>query len=389
MDDLQRLVETLARRLGRSVAVDDLGFRLLAYSAHVDQADPVRTQIVLNREASPEVSAWVRRQGIGRAKGPTRVAGNAELGLLPRLCVPVRGHGVHFGYLWLIDPDHSLQPDDLTRAQQAADDAGALLFRDQIARDLEHAREGELLRDLFSDDAVVRRLAADQLLETGLLASRSGIVAICVQPLLVPGQVLEDAQHASLSAAVADVVARLPARECLRLVRPRHAVMLLPAATYAEHPDTAVVLHQRVSAALGGVEIVVGIGSPQDAVADALASARLAENVPRFRPVAAWTTLGVYAMLAALTVESLPADALHPAFNVLQSTEPDLLETLESFLDHAGDTSRVAHDLHVHRATVYSRIHRVEEVTGVSLDDGESRLALHLSIKLARLTGLI
>jgi DNA-binding PucR family transcriptional regulator len=43
----------------------------------------------------------------------------------------------------------------------------------------------------------------------------------------------------------------------------------------------------------------------------------------------------------------------------------------------------------VHRATVYSRIHRVEEITGVSLDDGESRLALHLSIKLARLTGLI
>jgi DNA-binding PucR family transcriptional regulator len=42
----------------------------------------------------------------------------------------------------------------------------------------------------------------------------------------------------------------------------------------------------------------------------------------------------------------------------------------------------------LHRATVYQRIRRIEQVAGVDFADGEQRLALHLGIKLARLLGL-
>ena len=44
--------------------------------------------------------------------------------------------------------------------------------------------------------------------------------------------------------------------------------------------------------------------------------------------------------------------------------------------------------LHIHRATLYYRLQKVEKVTGVNLADGNDRLALHLGFKLSRLAGL-
>jgi DNA-binding PucR family transcriptional regulator len=41
----------------------------------------------------------------------------------------------------------------------------------------------------------------------------------------------------------------------------------------------------------------------------------------------------------------------------------------------------------VHRATIYHRLRRIEELTGFDLSDGERRLVLHLGIKAARLLG--
>jgi DNA-binding PucR family transcriptional regulator len=64
-----------------------------------------------------------------------------------------------------------------------------------------------------------------------------------------------------------------------------------------------------------------------------------------------------------------------------------LLETAEVYLDHAGDVRRAAQALHVHRTTLYYRLQRVEEVTGLDLQNGVDRLSLHLGIKLIRLRG--
>ena len=57
-----------------------------------------------------------------------------------------------------------------------------------------------------------------------------------------------------------------------------------------------------------------------------------------------------------------------------------LTESLSSFLAHHGSWDRTATDLGVHRHTVRHRIHKVEELTSLSLDDPEDRLLLHLAV---------
>jgi DNA-binding PucR family transcriptional regulator len=118
--------------------------------------------------------------------------------------------------------------------------------------------------------------------------------------------------------------------------------------------------------------------------AEALHASVVASRVPAFAPVATWSSLGVYRMLA-----SVPAEAIHPGVTaLLASTEhAPLLETLETYLDSAGSAVETSKALRLHRTSLYYRLQRVESLTGTDLKNGSDRLMLHLSLKLARLHG--
>ena len=59
--------------------------------------------------------------------------------------------------------------------------------------------------------------------------------------------------------------------------------------------------------------------------------------------------------------------------------------TAAAYLDHAGNVVRAAAELRIHRQTLYYRLQRIEELTGLDLADGRDRLTLHLALTLAPL----
>src|SRR5260370_30511076 len=105
MEELQQIVDVLADRLGRSVAIDDPAMKLRSDSAHYGHVDKVRLASILTRTVSPEVAAWAYSHKIKRATAPIRVGRNAELDYEPRLCIPIRRENELLGFLWLIDAD--------------------------------------------------------------------------------------------------------------------------------------------------------------------------------------------------------------------------------------------------------------------------------------------
>ncbi|OEU92715.1 PucR family transcriptional regulator, partial [Streptomyces abyssalis] len=70
---------------------------------------------------------------------------------------------------------------------------------------------------------------------------------------------------------------------------------------------------------------------------------------------------------------------------LLRPAHTELARTAEVFLDHAGQAGRTAAALGIHRQTLYYRLSRIESLTGLDLDEGASRLLLHLALKTARL----
>jgi DNA-binding PucR family transcriptional regulator len=100
--------------------------------------------------------------------------------------------------------------------------------------------------------------------------------------------------------------------------------------------------------------------------------------------VARWDDLRAYRLLTALpdtTLEDMPQGMRA----LLDGGHEQLVLTLETFLDHAGDVKRTAAELWLHRTSLYYRLRRIEEVAGVDLTRGEDRLLCHVALRLARL----
>lgn len=400
MAELQDLIDSLARRIGRPVAIDDPRFRLVAYSAHTGHVDKVRTEWVLTRHVPDAVARWVNAQNIQNATEPVRVRGNRDLELDDRVAIPVRYRDRLLGFLWLIDHDHTLSDPAIARAEEAAVLAADIMYRDHLVDDLRRGQERELLRDLLSERAEVREQAAIALREADLL-SASGRYAFIAAGRIDGGRLASTGGWMEM--ALWEFRQRQPRRSFMHLVRPDHGILVwsLPPGSAAEpsrrNPAVTRGLLEDLRAAHSG-EVAVGISGMRtdidespDAHREALLALNVAAVIDRFRPVAAWPELGIYQMLA-----RYPAGDIEPAMlpgGLLRLIEAKdrvhLLRTLEVYLDNAGGTASTAADLDIHRVSLYARLNRIEQITGMDLGNGQDRLALHLGIKLARLGGLL
>jgi DNA-binding PucR family transcriptional regulator len=115
---------------------------------------------------------------------------------------------------------------------------------------------------------------------------------------------------------------------------------------------------------------------------EAVAAARAARAEARLGPVAEWDAIGPYRLLTGLAPEA----AEEPSVQALLSpAHAELARTAEVFLDYAGQAGRTASVLGIHRQTLYYRLARIEALTALDLDDGASRLLLHMALKAARL----
>ncbi|WP_174278003.1 PucR family transcriptional regulator [Goekera deserti] len=385
-DDLQDLVDDVSRLLGAPATLEDADFTLLAFCAHVtgsDDAGPdevaagmdaVRTRSILTRRSSAATRRWFEDFGIASATGPLRTPADPAAGVLTRLCLPVRHDARTHGYLWLLDEGRTDVTDRtapaLRRAEELALEAGRLLA-DRGDRD---ADLGRALHECLTAPAPDR---ARRTLERALGAGAPlTLVALHPGPGRLPaGWSLPGAGAVSTvlpgagddGAEVVAVLVPLPRPADLRPAGALTAAALggLPAGSTAG-----------VAAARSGC------GELAAQWREAGTAARVAAVVDRFSPVAHWTELGVWRQVAALPPPDAALDGL--------LADPLLAGTAEVYLDCAGSVQRAAAALCVHRQTLYYRLARVAQLTGLDLTDGEHRLLLHAGLKSARLArGLV
>jgi sugar diacid utilization regulator len=403
-NEVQVLVEELSDQLGRSVLVDDASLRLVAYSPTYGAEDEVQRTAILTRETPKIIRDLHFAQGIATATRPVRTAAKPELGLESRMCVPIRCQGTLFGYLWLIDADASLSDADRDEAERCAGEIGAAMYRRQELEKPGRELEQRLVEVLLEGDSSEREEAAHELLAGDLLLPGTHIAAIVVRAWTGAEEEMGSAEKARLSLALDLFRRALPMRHALSLVRPDHGVVLLAVDSTMRRTgglrDLAHRLHdsvERTPATGAGWRIALGFSDERErlqdaqcAYAHARAAARVASRVPEHSPVAGWDALGPYRVLAEVPPDVPPEELLHPGLPRLfePQAKESLVATLESYLDHGCDTKLTAEAMFVHRASLYYRLHQIEELTGTSLKSGEDRLMLHLSLKLAWLLGV-
>jgi hypothetical protein len=373
--DLQDVVDEVSRLLATPVVLEDRDFNLIVFAAHADEVDPIRQRTILHRRSSAEVQAWFEAFGIGSSDRPVRTPADPERGTLARVCLPARWNGVTYGYLWALDEHRRLDDDLLERAMRQAARAGTVIAQRARTRQRLDAQ----VHDLLTGDRDAAEAAAEEIDGLGALGRDVPVCAVVLDldaPRDPPPLNLWRLPRAVVAVAGGeDVVLLVPAASLDARAVAREARLL-----YTGRLDPS--LHDAVVAGVGGLRPdLAGAGA---SAKEARLAARVAHAVPRLRPVAAWDELGVHRLLACGPRRALRDGVVDPAVVPLLA-RPDLATTAAAYLDHAGNVQRAAAHLGIHRQTLYYRLQRIEELTGLDLDDGRDRLTLHLALTLAPL----
>jgi sugar diacid utilization regulator len=359
--------------------------------------DSLRRDSILDRVTPPELVEWFHSFGILTAKAPLAIPGREELGILPRLCAPIRYRDRLLGFLWVIDSDGTVCEGHLQVIEKATEHAALLLYEEELAQ----RATSDALAQLLSPSEEIRSVGAQQILDEALLADGQPIVIVIVQPLPRPDT--SDGVSLALKEALTDVGWDARTAPMLRLVSSDHGVLLVGLRSNTDDTlafDLAsaareALVHRLVSAPTNAVRVVASIGDPQTRLDQAVASYRqarlaikVAAEIPALGDVVRWSELGVFRVLAQLPTKEAQESALDPrVLSLLDAGDEPVISTLETFLDLAGDVKATAEALHLHRGTLYYRLQKAERLSGIDIHDGYDRLSVHLSLKLARLAG--
>jgi DNA-binding PucR family transcriptional regulator len=389
--DVQDFVDRLAEELERAIVVEDRRHGLIAHSGHSGEVDTVRARTVISRQAPPEAIAWVTDEGLQKAQRPIRLRPNAEIGAVSRVAVPIRANGRIIGFLAVLDPDQTFTPEAFERCSDAAEVLARLLQELLTTRDRAHSQEKKLVETLVTaDDPADRRAAA----ETLFRLAPTGAGRFCA--IVVRGG--EEGDRAPRDFAKA-VRRALPTRSiAMSEIGPD---LILAMEIEGDAAAVAAAVHDAIAAreSSNGQHPVVPIVALGDRVRDvadlprsyrhACLAAQISERMPRKRSEAVdWSAMGVFQVLVHVPATELGNRETENRLALLNE-RPDLLQTLEVYLDLAGDAGRSAKELHVHRASLYYRLEKITELTGLDLKSGSDRLDAHLSLKALRLAGLL
>ncbi|MFF1297887.1 MULTISPECIES: PucR family transcriptional regulator [unclassified Streptomyces] len=380
--DYQELVDEISELLGVPATLESRDFELIAFGAYDSEGDldpsaldPVRARSILTRRSTAAVRTWFEGFGITRATGPVRIPPTPEAGVYRgRICLPVRHRGVVLGYVWLLESDPGPTEAQLAAAMEVTVRIGALLA-DEAQHGADLSRE---LRAVLTAEPGWQGDMAVAALRTALGPRGDGPHAVvCVAPW--PSADPDDAPSARTvphTTALCTVPWGATGQSLAVLVRLRSPEVRTPALAAAQR------LLGEGARAAGVGEPRTGLGDLATSWREASAAARAALAEPAFGPVAEWSRIGPYRLLTSLPAETVHDPAVRP---LLSPAHRELARTAEIYLDRAGQAGRTAAELGIHRQTLYYRLSRVEQLTGLDLDDGEDRLLLHMALKGARL----
>jgi purine catabolism regulator len=312
-------------------------------------------------------------------------------GGLERLIIPITVGEVARGYLSLVGIAGELDALDCLVAEQGALVCAEEMARAKSVRETEKRLKGDLLTALLQDNLSVHdaRLWAQSIgadMAQAYVAMRFAWDAPAPPSrrrleTLVNGEAADSDAKPLVNPLGGEVI-------CFCVMPPS-----------LHRPEAALTLGQAVLAQgereYPDVPIRCGIGAPALDLSHWRTSFRQAgqalelarrfnENKPLYFP-----DLAVYRLL--LQIEHNPElAAFHDVIlgNLLaHENGRELIHTLEVYFTHHGNLSQAAEALFIHRNTLLYRMERIASITGLDLDDPETRLAVQLALHIERMRG--
>jgi sugar diacid utilization regulator len=178
-------------------------------------------------------------------------------------------------------------------------------------------------------------------------------------------------------------------------------LLLVPGGEEATAARAADGVLREMEAALAGYTFAIGRSrvaeDPVDlprAASEALLAANVAQGATDGAAVLAFEQTGAYRLLLSAMSEN-PAElqrfyseTVEPLVAYDEQYETDLVQTLGTFLEADGNVAGTAQRLFTHRHTIYYRLERVRELSGLDVGSSDGREKLSLGLKAMRVLGI-
>ena len=319
--------------------------------------------------------------------------------------VPVRAGGELLGLLAVGVAEVGVDAEGRRRALEHGSTVLALeLSKERAAAEVERRLRGDLVEEVLAgglEPEEAERVARQAERLGHRLPHRAWVVVLEADDdrteAALGGRAQQDRLDAALSALVRS---RLPG--ALTLVRSASAVFLVPDDVA---PDLAAVerLAAQVLAAAAPVvkpgSASVGIGNVANGPGElarshleARQALRLTRRAGGRGRIASYRSLGAFRLL--LEVQSPEAlrrfvdELLGPLLSYAQSRDTPLIETLEALSAARWVRRAAARQLGIHINSMSYRVERIEGLTGLQLDDPETRVAISIALRARAMLGM-
>jgi purine catabolism regulator len=408
---VNEICRTLADLLESAVSVEDASFHLLAHAG--GSTDPHRKETILRQGTpqrvlfDPQIQRILRE--VEARRGPVKVPAFPHLGMSrERLIAPIFAANQVLGYISVLD--HPPQNEELAfmAIEQAALVLALSIAKERELSEVEGRVRGEFLEDLlhgtYGDESAAQRRAR----HVGYPLHGTHIVMLVdiddFRGFNKARQITEDAIQALKREFLRRVTAVVRAGYQRALVQGRsdQVVALLPLGTEGgDHHSRSHALGLQVQQAVAewkpGFTVSVGFSAPIEAPAGVEGALRevtsIMESLARFKrwaQVVAVPELGLTGLLAAVSDERLVDYSrrhLGPLIEHDSARKGALVATLRAFLE-TGEQQQAAQLLRVHTNTLRYRLDRIREISGLDLEDPETRLNLSVALRVQALLGM-
>jgi sugar diacid utilization regulator/putative methionine-R-sulfoxide reductase with GAF domain len=341
-----------------------------------------------------------------REHGPPEVRLSAGRPARELDVVPVRAGSDLLGLLVVAVPgEDSEGAHGRLRALQHGSTVLALeMAKERAAAEVERRLRGDLVEELLAgglDDAEAERLARQAERLGHRLPRRAWVVVLEPDDAASEAEMAARGRQDRIHAALSDL-ARRRLGGALTLTRSSSAVVLLSEevapdlATAERHADQ---LHAAAAPLLRPGSASIGIGNLAESVGElarshheARQALRLARRGGMRGKITSYRSLGAFRLL--LEVQSPEAlrrfvgEVLGPLLKYAESRETPLLETLEALAAARWVRRAAARDLGIHVNSMSYRTERIEAISGLKLDEPETRVAIAIALRARSMLGM-
>jgi PucR family transcriptional regulator, purine catabolism regulatory protein len=297
------------------------------------------------------------------------------------------------------------------RARRSPSDSLLRLIVTMIASEVERVRAPERASESAAGD-FLRALTTGELGDRSLLLARAEELSLdlgsgaCMLVARARPQAPTEEGWRSRVRSVAERGARAVVSRSIAALSERdgmpaaEVVLLVPSGDEQVAARAAEAVTREMQSALPGCNFAVGrsrIAAKPEELARAASEALLAANVADGEGISealAFEDTGAYRLLLSTMSENpgelrrFYEETVEPLVAYDEQYETDLLQTLETFLDADGNVAKTAQRLFTHRHTIYYRLERVRELTGLDVSSSDGREKLSLGLKSMRVLGL-